>query len=654
MTTYARGPLDLDDTRISRDRARGPEIASTLVDRFALPDRQRPGSLREVVDLVQDAIDQGRRLRVLGAARGLSVASDPIGPVPVSTENLRRIYKRFGRDIKGLRRRRGVSSRSIVRLQAGVPARAALRALLSEDPPRTLINHGSGDFQSIVGAISTGTHGTGPYPSLAGLVRAIVVVRVAEEGGQHVPRVELIQRNPRATGPQAPCYVIPQKGTWIAAKGVVVHSVADDDAFFAHVVGLGCLGFVYSVTLDVSEQVPLMEESRTPERLDRILKTCRDDYHDKGLRLEVIVDPYPRDTNDGDDPKKWDEVVPLPPTQDFAAFRGQLVRRTESDDEGPRGNLPFSMREGSKPYAAGLIGARIGDLIEDPARKMPKGANAMIECSSLRSYVDWLPDVLLLNLKYTGIGSEWNVPWENLENALWAIFEEASETYEAYQAKSDAKGRWIGEEEELVDLLEERTPFYNGPSVRFVEGEGALLAGTHREGRSGEVPIWTAIEIGFLGRPDVEEDWLFRKRWAGLRPEQPVPRKMVEALFSKLDADDAKSPGGAGLWLTPKDLPRVHSRVKRRRMRLFAAYERGRIVTLNRLTERLCTDRSIAARPHQGLHHDMTWEQVEAWWGKAAQRWRERFHEVNPIGTFDNALTEQWDLRGGASAGPSA
>ena len=646
MTTYATGPLDLDDTRISRQTPRAPEIAATLSSRWAIPDRRHPSNLEEVVALVQEAIDKGLELRVIGAGRGLSLASDPVGALPVSTERLVRIYKRFGRDIVGLRRRRNVSHRSIVRAQAGVPARAVLRALVSESPPRTLINHGSGDFQSLVGAISTGTHGTGPFPSLAGLVRALVVVRVAEEDGELVPRVELIQRNARATGPQSPCYVIPKRGYWQARGGLRVHAVADDDAFFAHVVGLGCLGFVYSVTVDTAEQVPLMEQSRTPERLDRILQTCRDDYATPGLRLEVIVDPYPRDTNDGDKPKKWDEVVPLPPTRDFAAFRGQLVRRAESDAVGPKGNLPISMREGSKPYAAGLIGARIGDVIEQPARKMAKGADAMIECSSLRSYIDWLPDVLLLNLKYSGIGSEWNVPWDRLEDALWAIFEEASETYEAYAAKSDEDGCWEGEEEELIDLLERRTPFYNGPSVRFVEGEGALLAGTHRLDRDGEeVPVWTAIEIGFLGRPDVEEDWLFRKRWAGLRPEEPVPRGLVESLFDELDADDAKSPGGADEWLPARDLPKVRGKGKRRKMRLFAAYERGRLATLDRLTKVLCGD-GIGARPHQGLHNDMGWDDVEAWWGEAARVWRKRFDEVNPVGTFDNALTHRWGLRG--------
>ncbi|MCA9572680.1 MAG: FAD-binding oxidoreductase, partial [Myxococcales bacterium] len=420
MTTYATEPLAPRETRISKPKSRPAEIETTLDTRFSLPDRRTPSDLQELVALVQEAIDTKRELRVVGAARGLSTATDPVGAITVSTENLSRVYTAAGRDILGLRRVKGVDPKTIARVQAGTPARSVLRTLTSMSPPRTLINHGSGDFQSIMGAISTGTHGTGPFPSLAGLVRAIVVVRVDASGPTPVPRVELVQRSGKAKGDQRPCYANPKGGTWTGAGGIPIHAVYDDDTFFAHIVGLGCLGLVYSVTLDIIDRVPLMEESRIPDRLDRMLARATAEYATPGLRLEMIVDPFPRDTRSGPEPKRWDAIVPLPASRDFTVFRGQYIRRTPSDAAGPRGDLPLSIEIGSKPEAAGLIGDKIGDLIDDPAHCMPKGADSMIQCSSLDSYIDWLPNVLLLNLKYVGTGSEWAVPWPHLQDALWA------------------------------------------------------------------------------------------------------------------------------------------------------------------------------------------------------------------------------------------
>lgn len=647
MTTIATEPLD--HTRISKPKSRPAEIAHTLEERFDLPSRAAPGNLTALVELVEQAIEDGVELRAIGSGRGMSAATDPVGTRTVSTENLKKIYTRHGRDIRGLRRRREVGLRSICRVQCGTPARTVLRALTSEQRPRTLINHGSGDFQSIVGAISTGTHGTGPFPSLAGLVRAIVVVRVDATGPKPVPRVELIQRSKGATGEQLPCYRVPKSGVWKGENGIPVHAVNDDDRFFAHVVGLGCLGLVYCMTLDILEEVPLMDESRVPMRLDRIFAKAQAEFP---ARCEFIIDPYPRVTTGSDNPKRWDDLAPFPAHRDWTFFRGQYVDRVPSDAPGPKGSLPLSMQMGSQPTAATLIGGRIGEMLEDPTKHMPAGAESMIQCSSTDSYIDWLPDVLLLNLKYTGQGAEWAIPWDNLEDALWILLEDAWKTYQLFAAKSDDRGRWTGTEDELLALLRERTPMYNGPAVRFVLGEGALLAGTHRRGPSGDVPIWTTVEVGFLGRPDVEDAWRPRKRHAGIRPEQPVPAHLVDQLLGELDAADAASPGGAATWMPAENLKRIRGKGKQRRMRLFAAYEAGRFATLDRLTEALCTP-AIGARPHQGLHNSMTWADVERFWGDAADRWRTVFETVNPTGTFDGPLTRQWGVRASITDGVS-
>jgi hypothetical protein len=642
MTTTASQPLRRE--KISRPRPRNAEIAMTLADRFAVIDRETPGSLPDLVDLVQRALDEDKQLRIIGAGRGLSVATDPVDTLAVSTENLKRIYPRHGRDIVGLRLRSGLSHRALARVQAGCPARTLLASLTSETPPRTLVTHGSGDFQSIVGALSTGTHGTGPFPSLAGLVRAIVVVRVDASGPTPVPRVELLQRTEGTSGPQAPVYDAPRGGSWRGARGIRVHAVFDDDAFFATTVGLGCTGLVYCVTVDVLPEVPLMEESRVAHRLDEVFALLRQDHATPGVRCEVVVDPYPRDTRSGSNPKRWDEVVAFPTSRDFTTFRGQYIKRSPSSDRGPsvRG-LPPSMALGREPEAARLIGGRICKVLENPVCEGPEGAAAMIQCSGVKRYVDWLPQVLLLNLKYTGTGSEWAVPWPNLEDAIWALLEQTELGQRRFRAHSDARGCWTGTDAQLEDLLMRWAPVYNGPAIRFVAGEGALLAGSNALGRAGPVPLWTTIEVGFLGRPDIEEDWRPRKRHAGLRPEEPVPVDDIERLLGKLNAADAVSPGGSATWPIAHSLPPVRSRKKRRQMRLFAAYEHGRLATLRRMTDAVCTP-AIGGRPHQGLYNAMSWSDVVDLWPQTAEAWLERFRVANPVGTFDNALTTRWGL----------
>lgn len=641
MPTIATAPLPRE--KISAPRPRAPEIAMTLADRFAVLQRETPGSLADLVDLVHRAIVHEQSLRIIGSGRGMSAASNPVDTLPVSTENLKRIYKGHGRDILALKTPRGLDRKTIARVQAGCPARTLLSTLTSESPPRTLVTHGSGDFQSIVGALATGTHGTGPYPSLAGLVRAIVVVRVDTSTGPPLPRVELIQRSLGTTGAQAPCYVRPHDDRWKGAGGIDVHAVFDDDTFFASIVGLGCLGLVYCVTVDVLPAVPLMEESRVAHRLDHLLTQVAADCSQPDVRCEFIIDPYPRDTSRGTDPKKWDDLAPFPTRQSFTSFRGQYVHRAPSSRPRPVGKLPLSMSLGREKEAAGLIGQRICGVLEDPCEKGPKGTASMIQCTGVARYVNWLPQVLLLNLKYTGNGSEWAVPYTTLEDAIWALLQETNDGFKRFAAKSNSKGCWKGSEDELMHLLSVYAPVYNGPAVRFVAGEGALLAGSNQHGRSGAVPTWTTIEIGFLGRPDIEAAWRPRKRHAGLRPEQPVPLDQIDDLLGALKSRDARSPGGAAHWPIAHSLPRVRGKAKRRQMRLFAAYEHGRYATLQRMTDALCTP-AIGGRPHQGLYNTMAWPDVLEHWPATAPSWLARFHEANPVGTFDNALTTRWGL----------
>lgn len=634
----------LDGSRISPSEKRRPEIASTLRERFGLPakaafaDRiERPNSLKDLVSLVEDALKSKERLRIVGAARSHSSASHPVGTRVVSTEKLDAIFSGIGTDIKGLSLRAGIKESGLVRVQCGVPVREALSAL--SDSGRAIPNHGSGDFQSVVGAISTGTHGSGvDFWSVAGFVRALVVVRVKQTANGPVPYVELIQRKPGAAQ-QAPVYEAPPGGTWRSRTGnVEIHAVFDDDRFFAHIVGMGSLGLVYSMTLRVIPMLNL-QEWRKPALLDTVLKDL-DKLNKDHRHVELVVDPYPREPVQNEPISKW-KAVRSGNAFDFGAVRCQAVLRKETKAK-KGGARPLTMEAGRLPAAAGIIGGQIRSVLKDPVGKGPKAGHSLIACTSIPNgtYIDALPEVLLLNLKYRGLGAEWAVPMSKLRDALRVILEKGC--WEPWRKRRDAWAAGPPSDDALVKSLEEDAPFFQGPSVRFVRADGALLAGSHeRNGATGVEPVWAHIEVGFLGAPHLEEKWRPRKRHLGIRPEEVVVDQVVDGLLDELKKKDALLPNAKDL-VEPESCGKIGDAKKRRMMRLYAAYERGRIATFEKLEAEIL---ALGGRPHQGLWHTLDWTQVKAAWGPSADKWRACFLEANPAGTFDGPLTDQWKIR---------
>lgn len=137
--------------------------------------------------------------------------------------------------------RAGTDAARLVHVEAGIKLHA-LNTLL-DGQGRGQLNLGGYTGQSIIGAISTSTHGSGiDIGSLASTVASMVLVTERE-----VLRIE------RADGPTDP-------HGWQESN--VTRLVQDDRIFDACVVGLGCMGLVYSVVLTVRPRY-LLEEMRT-------------------------------------------------------------------------------------------------------------------------------------------------------------------------------------------------------------------------------------------------------------------------------------------------------------------------------------------------------------------------------------------------------
>ena len=107
---------------------------------------------------------------------------------------------------------------------------------------KRLFNMGGGDVQTLAGAFSTGTHGSGgKYSAYHDMIRSICLV--ASEG-----RVFRIEPNDGLTDP-ADHHKYYNDNPQLPN----VELIQDDDTFYSSLVNMGCFGIIYSVVLEVTE-----------------------------------------------------------------------------------------------------------------------------------------------------------------------------------------------------------------------------------------------------------------------------------------------------------------------------------------------------------------------------------------------------------------
>ena len=138
-----------------------------------------------------------------------------------------------------------------------------------------LFNMGGFDGQTLGGVISTSTHGSGlSLGSFPSFVEALVVVR---GDGQ----VFQIEKTAGITDPAK-----------FAARGGTVQLIQDDKFFNASVVGIGCLGIIYSAILRIRSQYWL-SETRTIHKWRELRDTLREGSVLRTFRhVEVLINPH--------------------------------------------------------------------------------------------------------------------------------------------------------------------------------------------------------------------------------------------------------------------------------------------------------------------------------------------------------------------------
>jgi L-gulono-1,4-lactone dehydrogenase len=225
----------------------------------------RPGTLEELVELVQRAEREDKTVHAAGARHAWSDIA-LTGGIMVEPDNLGGVERP---DPAGLRPQPdGVN---LVWVGSGTHLRELNPAL--ERMGLALRNMGGYDAQTIAGVISTSTHGSGlaygPFPD------AMRSLEIVVAGGRAL-RIE------PADGPTDPQDFDDPN----------VELVQDDDRFAAAICGLGTLGLLYRVMLDVRERFWL-KEVRTLDTWENVRSTLTADGVLAGpAHYELFVNPY--------------------------------------------------------------------------------------------------------------------------------------------------------------------------------------------------------------------------------------------------------------------------------------------------------------------------------------------------------------------------
>jgi hypothetical protein len=231
----------------------------------------RPRTLAELRGLVQRAEREGRTVRASGARHAWSDIALTDG-IMVEPDNLGGVERPGPADL-----RRQPDGVNLVWVGAGTHLHALNPAL--EEIGLALRNMGGYDAQTIAGVVSTSTHGSGlafgPFPDAVRSLELVVA------GGRAL-RIE------PAEGPTDPQ----------SFDDPDLELVQDDDRFHAAVCGLGTIGLLYRLMLDVREKFWL-KEVRTLDTWEKVKPTLSaGGVLAKPGHYELFVNPYVDDAGE--------------------------------------------------------------------------------------------------------------------------------------------------------------------------------------------------------------------------------------------------------------------------------------------------------------------------------------------------------------------
>jgi hypothetical protein len=408
----------------------------------------RVDSVAAVCRVVREARANGRRLKATASRHADNSLSRP--------DQVRIDVRGIAGELPKGKLKPGVDARHLVRVGAGTLIRE-LNELLAKKK-LALVNMGAYDGQHIIGAIATGTHGSGG--TLGPLADAVEAIEIVLEDG-------LVHRFEPAPGLAAEF----PDGT--------LHVGPD---FYGMVVGLGGVGVVVALTLRVRDAYRLCERreiatwSVTRNRLRTRLAMFR--------HYEVLLNPYLTG------PSSWrPQAHPGDDRTTVETMRWEATSEAGNpvpdEPQDPDARVPAD--QGTRNPLIRLSNALPAKAVSALMNLSPNAIPGLMD-TALRAlevpyqgkgvfYVDQSDKVLLLGVGTKAHGFEIAVPLDRVEDAVDAIVE----TLDHFATTEHGPSR----------------AFVTSPfSLRFVKGTPHWLAATHADDRDGKpVAVWVTIEM---------------------------------------------------------------------------------------------------------------------------------------------------------------
>ncbi|GAA4320211.1 L-gulono-1,4-lactone dehydrogenase [Mucilaginibacter gynuensis] len=226
----------------------------------------QPSTPQEVITIIREAERKGYKVKAVGSGHSFS----DIALTRDFLINTHKLNKILSTDL--LSPLPAMDTAHLFVCECGVLIKQLNAAL--DARKLALPNMGAYTGQTIAGAISTATHGSGiTLGSLASLVEAVVMIG---ENGEvfHIERGQGISAAPIQLG------------------NVPVTLIQDDEAFLSSVVSMGCLGVTYALVLKVTDAY-LLKEERTFSSWEKVKKQLRrEGLLGANRHLEVLLNPY--------------------------------------------------------------------------------------------------------------------------------------------------------------------------------------------------------------------------------------------------------------------------------------------------------------------------------------------------------------------------
>lgn len=339
---------------------------------------------------------------------------------------------------------------ALVEMEAGITIRALNPALESRN--LGLMNMGGYDGQTIVGAISTSTHGSGiglgPFPDM---VRSLVLATTGPWKGQVLS----------GGGSQKGVYyyrIEPKNGITDPAKysDPIIGLIQDDDCFSATICNMGCFGVIYSIVLEVM-QMYYLSETRSLSNLAEVMQALAPNPANprnmasvlqETRNYEVLIHPYPM---------SWLSVVSMdpnaPPSNYYSSFHCLVTKRNIA---------PPPVTPKTRPQMPSFLAILINLLIDKEPELVPNIITLSMVTLLDQDFVGKSYDIYNL-----GLGGNFGFAAEIGFSA------ESSGSYSnaGFQAAIN-KIHLIAQTSRVEGSQYQTSPF----SLRFVKSSGALLS----------------------------------------------------------------------------------------------------------------------------------------------------------------------------------